>query len=144
MNLRPLVAAASALTLAAALTACTPDAEVTPSPTAASPSVTSSPEPSPSPSSSAELRDVVEGFELASTANALRAQFPTWEPFSDGEVAVILNAGCDGIDAEGTPVGGADAIVTFGIDPADAAFGVLAAISTYCPEYGAFVSGDNS
>lgn len=144
MNVRPLLAAASALALAAALAACTPDAEVTPSPTAAAPSVTASPEPTPGPTTAAELRAVVEGYELASTANALRAQFPTWEPFSDEEVAVILNAGCDGIDAQGTPVGGADAIVAFGIEPADAAFGVLAAISTYCPEYGAFVSGDNS
>jgi len=150
MNVRVLATAAgTAAVLALALAACTTEYPVgRAGPTTDDPTVEASPSDTPSPTAEptaptgeVKIRAIVAGAVLSSTADALRAQFPTWEPFEDAKIEEILNAGCDAIDASGTPVAGAEAIAAYGIDPPDAAFGLMAAIANYCPEYTEFISG---
>src|SRR6187402_1902144 len=111
MNVRVLATSGTAAVLVLALAACTPDGDPTPSAdlTSAGPTVEASPSETPSPEPTAptgevKIRAIVAGAILSSTAEALRAQFPTWEPFEDEKIEEILNAGCDAIDASGTPV----------------------------------------
>ena len=151
MQVRHAIAAVTIAAFALTLSACTTGAPANPTGDANTPAATASgtPATTPAPTKSAvkptgKIRDVTDGFELASTADALRTGFPSFAPYSDEEIEAILNAGCDGIDATGTPVGGADAIAAQGVAVADAAFGTLAAIQLYCPEYKQFLGGSTS
>jgi len=155
MSVRPIVAAAATILLAASLAAClgtaTPTGTESPTPTSTAPttSPTAAPTTSATPSTTSTatptgdvtIRTIGAGYDLPGIAAALRSQLPSWKPLTDDEVATRLNAGCDGIDATGSPIGGADAIKAYGMDPGDAAFGLLAAISAYCPEYTKFLGG---
>jgi len=136
MHVRHAIAAVTVAAFALTLSACTNDPGT-------SPGATNSPAASPS-APPAKIRPVAPGYDLPGTAGSLRAGFPSFKDLTDDEIAIILNAGCDGIDATGTPQGGADAIVAKKIEPGDAAFSVLAAITLYCPEYSAFLSGNGS
>jgi len=149
MNVRPAITAAlttaAAVAAAFALAACSPDADATPTPTPTA-GPTSAPTDGPTtaptpPTGEVTIRAIVEGAVLESTANALRTQFPTWAQFDDGQIEEILNAGCDALDREGNPIAGADAIAGYGLEAPEAAFGLYAAISNYCPEYTQFVTG---
>jgi len=147
MQVRNAIAAVSVAALAFALAACTSDPASSPSDApnttspAASPTASATPEPTaPGPDPAAvKIRDVAPGYDLAGTATSLRTGFPSFAELSDEEIAVVLNAGCDGMDATSTPEGGADAIVAYGIEAGDAVWGVLAAVTLYCPEYSAFL-----
>ena len=93
---------------------------------------TSGPSTAPTPGT---IREVTPGYNLDGVAKSLRTGFPSFSEKTDDEIAVILNAGCDAIDAQGQPQAAADAIQTFGIEVYDAAFSVSAAIVLYCPQY---------
>lgn len=145
MNVRALAAKTSAAAIATAaltlaLAACTSDPGPSASPTPSA-LVTEAPTaPAPTPAD-VTIRAIVEGAVLESTANALRTQFPSWAQFDDAQIEEILNAGCDALDAEANPIAGADVIASYGLEAPEAAFGLYAAISNYCPEYSQFVTG---
>ncbi|MGC4174717.1 hypothetical protein [Demequina sp.] len=149
MQVRNAIVAVTVAAFALTLSACTQDADPTPtaSGTANAPVTTpsDSAEPSPSatpttsPAAAGDIRPIQDGFTLTNVTETLRTGFPSFAEKTDDEIVVILNAGCDGIDAEGTPQAGADAIQSHGIDAYDAMFAVTASISLYCPEYSAFL-----
>jgi len=150
MQVRHAIVAVTIAAFALSLSACTTG---TPAPTGdtTAPTTTASPTAAPTtaPTSGAtqptgKIRSITAGFQLAGTADSLRTGFPSFAPYSDKEIEAILNAGCDGIDATGSPTGGADAIAAQGVDKADAAFGTLAAIQLYCPEYKKFLGGSTT
>jgi hypothetical protein len=151
MQVRHAIAAVTVAAFALTLSACTSDPAPSGSPAPSSPVASASPSPSasPEPTTSATagppaevtIRTVTEGYDLASTANSLRTGFPSFEQKTDEEIELILNAGCDAIDATGTPEAAADTIQSYGIELYDAAFSVSAAIVLYCPEYSPFLGG---
>lgn len=148
MQIRHAIAAVSVAAFALTLSACTSDPAPTGSdqPTSPAPSDTAQPE-SPSPTASSEpqptavvvIRPVNPGYSLESVSGSLRSGFPSYAEKSDEEIATILNAACDAMDAKHTPESAADAIQTYGIEPFDAAFSVSASIALYCPEYVEFL-----
>ena len=154
MQVRHAIAAVTVAAFALSLSACSSDPTTpvtsTPGPTAEQP--TDAPTTSAAPSATAgaktpnaadvkKMRDIVAPYDIVTTSTSLRTGFASWAPFSDEDIVIILNTGCDAMDAEGTPVAAADAMAVYGLDPADAAFGVLAAISNFCPEYSEFLGG---
>ena len=153
MQVRHAIAAVTVAAFALSLSACTNDAHLpitsTPAPTDVQ--ATTEPTTSAAPSATAgaktpdaadvTMRDIVAPYDLVTTSTSLRTGFASWNVYTDDEIAIILNAGCDALDAEGNPVAAADAMAAYGLAPADAAFGVLASISNYCPEYSEFLGG---
>jgi len=149
MQVRNAIVAVTVAAFALTLSACSSDS--TPTPTGpGSPAPTAAPTAAPTdaptePGTPAgEIRPLQDGFSLDNVANTLRSGFPSFADKSNDEIVTILNAGCDGIDAKGTPQAGADAIQAYGIEVYDAAFSLTASISLYCPEYAAFLKGDGT
>ena len=101
--------AAFALTLSACTTGAPPPQRVTRTrqprqrrAPGATPGPTTTPKSADTPAG--EIRDVTDGFDLASTADALRTGFPSFaDQTRTTRSRSILNAGCDGIDATGNP-----------------------------------------
>lgn len=125
MSLTTVVLAASSMLV---LGACSADPDETAS-------------PSPSMPAPGEIRPAVDGATTAEVAQGMRLAFPDWPELSDDEVVAAMNAGCDGLDAQGTPGAGVEAIAAYGINEADAAFTLLASITTFCPEHSNFLYG---
>ena len=141
MQVRNAIAAVSVAAFALALAACSSDATPTSPGTSGSPTAAPTSAPTAAGAPAGQIRPIQEGFSLENVAQTLRTGFPSFAQKSDDEIATILNAGCDGIDAAGTPQAGADAIQKYGIEVYDAAFSLTASISLYCPEYSAFLKG---
>jgi len=137
MQVRNAIVAVTVAAVGLTLAACSSDATPTSPGTSHSPSAA----PTEPGAPAGQIRPVQEGFSLENVAQTLRTGFPSFAQKSDDEIAAILNAGCDGIDAKGTPQAGADAIQAYGIEVYDAAFSLTASISLYCPEYSAFLKG---
>lgn len=143
MQIRHAVAAVSVAAFALTLAACSADPTPSESEQPNSPAPSGTPAPSdsaapissPTPTAVIVIRPVNPGYSLESVADSLRSGFPTYAEKTDDEIATILNAGCDAMDANHTPESAADAIQQYGIDTFDAAFSVSAAIALYCPEY---------
>lgn len=86
------------------------------------------------PAGDGTIRPVVDGFVLDDVAMALQAM-PSWEAMNLADIEVALNASCDAIAVAGDPLQGVAALESRGIAGFDAAMGVSAAITIYCPEW---------
>jgi len=142
MQVRNAIVAVTVAAFALTLSACSNDPVTTTTqgePTA--PATTASVAPSTSAAPASKIRPIQEGFDLANVSDTLRKSFPSFATKTDAEIENILNAACDAMDEAGTPQAGADKIQEYGIDVADAAWSVTAAIQLYCPEYAAFLGG---
>lgn len=147
MQVRHAIAAVAITAFAITLSACSNDADPTPNASEPSTAATASgtptaeptAEPTTQPTAAGDIRPLQDGFSLENVAQTLRTGFPSFAEKTDDEIETILNAGCDGIDAGGTPQAGADAIQAYGIEVYDAAFSLTASISLYCPEYSSFL-----
>ena len=145
MQVRNAIVAVTVAAFALTLSACSSDPVATTTqgePTA--PATTASGSPTTEPTGNVTIRPIQEGYHLDNVSDTIRGGFPSYADKTDDEIATILNAGCDAMDAKGAPQAGADAMQAFGISAADAAFTLSASISLYCPEYAAFLNGSTT
>lgn len=136
MNKASFLSALAIATLAVSLTACGDNGDADMSDTSPSPTVEAvASDAGNGETAAGQIREPVGDIAHADVAGGVRAALPTWPEMSDEEIVAALNSGCDGLDVRSEPDDGVQGIASHGVTELDAAFGLLSAIVSYCPEH---------